>query len=79
MKRLAVLAFLAAGCLIAMAQDASEVPADNTRVNERHRDEASPPACAPCLEVPVDSPMPWDLERRGLSPVARLVGLLSAT
>src|ERR1051325_3905357 len=44
MKRLAVLSLLAFGCLVATAQDASQVPADNTRGNQRDRHEASPTA-----------------------------------
>jgi hyperosmotically inducible protein len=44
MKRLAVLSLLALVCLVATAQDASQVPADNTRVNQRDRHEASPTA-----------------------------------
>jgi hyperosmotically inducible protein len=43
MKHLAVLTLLALGCLLATAQqDANQAPADNTRVNQRDRNEASP-------------------------------------
>jgi osmotically-inducible protein OsmY len=47
MKRSVILALalLALVCLVAVAQqDASQVPADNTRVNQRDRNEASPTA-----------------------------------
>ena len=43
MKRLAVLSLLAFSCLV-VAQDATPTPADNTRVNKRDRNEASPTA-----------------------------------
>jgi hyperosmotically inducible protein len=43
MKRLAVISLLAFSCL-AVAQDATPTAADNTRVNKRDRNEASPTA-----------------------------------